>query len=64
MLQIGLFGSGTAEEPPSSSLPKPADDKSTEPPIAFKGQPENDTETQTDISDSPPSSATQVDPAP
>ena len=60
--QIGLLGLGdpAPEEPDTSSLPKPAENQSTEPPQAFKGQPENDTELRSDISQSSPSAATQV----
>ena len=43
-LQVGLFGlgeQGPAEESPTAGMPKPADNKSTEPPEPFKGQPDN-----------------------
>ena len=62
---MGLFGLGgdaPAEESPTAGLPKPSDDSSTQPPKAFQGQGENDTEQrmESSFSDSPPGSATQV----
>ena len=60
--QMGLLGLGgpAPEEPDTSGRPMPADNKSSEPPKAFKGQGENDTEQRNEVSDSPPSVATRV----
>ena len=61
--QVGLFGGKAPEEDsPTAGLPKPADNPSTQPPKAFQGQGENDTEQrmESSFSDSPPGSATQV----
>ena len=59
--QVGLFGLGgpAPEEPDTSGRPLPAEDKSTAPPKAFKGQPVNDSESR-DLSDTSPSDATRV----
>ena len=62
---MGLFGLGgdaPAEESPTAGLPKPSDDSSTQPPKAFQGQGENDTEQrmESSFSDSPQGSATQA----
>ena len=62
---MGLFGlgaDGPSEASPTAGLAKPSDDQSTEPPKAFqsKKQGENDTEQRNEMTETGPSSATQV----
>ena len=67
-MQVGLFGlgeQGPAEESPTAGMPKPADNKSTEPPEPFKGQPDNtQMKVQGEKSETQKDSTTGAEPSP